>query len=97
MRGVRGWLTSPFTPIWGLKSYPAFLLRGAEQEGQVGLQIPNRGEGERGDFSLNSLCMLSLTRIKRFHICAQNAAVFWPGWSVHRRRALPDSGIPVRN
>src|SRR5256884_7295801 len=39
----------PLTPISDLKSYLAFLrsTEGAPQEGQVGLQIRNRGEGER--------------------------------------------------
>src|SRR5437870_2584370 len=40
-------LLSPSPLIWDLKSYLAFLrsTAGAPQEGQVGLQIPNRGEG----------------------------------------------------
>src|SRR5256885_960404 len=44
-RWSKGDYSLPLTPVWDLKSYLAFLLRSAEQEGQVGLQLPSRGEG----------------------------------------------------
>src|SRR5882757_2689482 len=75
----------PLTPIWDLKSYLAFLrsTSGAPQEGQVGLQIPNRGEGERGDFSRRLFKQFStqgiqdLLKLLFIFVCVNVSANLW--------------------